>query len=202
MALITQIINTQAFEFIRDRIGEILFDELNNQFLLSGDYDLDVDVTIESNFPQTNKTALPVVNVSLANGKYDNKDSGGNVSGSYQFNVDIFANSETPAAGQGDRLAALKMHKLMGMCRAILEDPIYKTLGFTPPFISRVFISDVNISEPNKEDALHTIIGRLIFNVQANEKIKLIPPTLISGYETGVRINNTNRGFQFIGVNY
>lgn len=202
MAKINQIISSQAFELVRDRIAEILNEELDNQFILSGDYDLDLEVTVESNFPLTNKEDFPLVNVSLTNGKYDNKDSGGNVVGLYQYNVDVFANSKTPKEGQGDRLASIKMQKVIGICRSILEDPIYKTLGYTPPFVSRVFVSEMNISEPSKDDALNTIIGRLVFNVQVPEQCKLITPTLIEGYETRVRINNTTRGFQYNGINY
>lgn len=202
MAQITQIISTQAFEFVRDRIAEILDDELNNQFILSGDYDLDLSVTVESNFPQTNKEDFPIVNVSLTNGKYENKDHGGSVLGLYQYNVDVYANSKTPLEGQGDRLASIKMQKVIGICRSILEDPIYKTLGFEPPFVSRVFVSEMNISEPNKDDALNTIVGRLVFNVHVPEHCKLTTPTLIEGYETQVRIGNTNRGFQYNGSNY
>lgn len=194
----------QFFEFIRDRIAEILYDEFENQFMRTGDYELEIDVSTEGNFPQTNVTEIPLLDVSLLSGKYDGgQDYRGNVlPGLYQYIIDGFVNSKTPSTGGGDRLVAMKVQKIMGVARAILSDPIYKTLGIAPPSISRIFISDMNFSEPGKDDSLNGRVGRLILNVQVAENCQLPIPVMIAGYETRVFVNDTQRGYQYFGFNY
>ena len=200
MSKITQIISTQRFESIRDRILEILVDEMDHQYYLTSDEDLNVSVFIERNNP-IDKTELSAIVVSLAKGAYSNKNQG-SVDGDYIYNVDVYTNSKTTENGAGDTLAAIKMQKLMGVCRSILEDPIYKTLGFAPPFLMKTNVSEFNIAAGNKEDALNTGMGRLTFNVTTNETNKLIVPNLIEGYETTVKIDNSGKGYFYQGENY
>ena len=72
MPKITQAIPPQAFEIIRNRIGLILAEEIDNQSILTYDPDLDLTVWVERTVP-FDKTELPSVNVSLARGSYDSK---------------------------------------------------------------------------------------------------------------------------------
>lgn len=200
MSKITQVINRQAYEYIRDRILEILVDELDNQAIISYDADLEVNVFLEIANP-LDKTELSAIVISLASGKYDNKHQG-SVDGLYQFHIDCFTNAKTTAADAGDTISTVRLHKILGVCRSILEDPIYKTLGFVPPFIMKTFVGEINIATPNKEDASNTSMGRLLFNVVANETSKLIIPNLIEGYDTTVKIDNTGKGYFYQGENY
>ncbi len=200
MSKINQIINTQQFEFVRDRIFEILLDEIENQFILTGDYNLSISGFIERNSP-IDKTELPAIVVSFAKADYNNKNQG-NVDGTYLFHIDCYTNAKNSNGIDGDYLAQKNVHQLLGLCRAILEDPIYKTLGFTPPFVIKSAIIDLNIASGNKEDAMNTSMGRLGFSIMVNESSKLISPTIIESYLTSVKIDNTGKGYFYKGETY
>lgn len=188
------IIPKGAHELIRDRIAEILTIEIGKQFILSYDKDFDLSVFIERNTP-IDKTELSVVNVFVLEGNYSNKNQG-SVDGAFQIIVDIETNSETIGDKGGDYLSSLKCQKILRVCRYVLEDPEYKTLGFAPPFISRVYVSNFKIGQKqNMNDGLNSMLGRITFNVVANEKNSLIDPPLITGYETQLKIAESDKGY-------
>jgi hypothetical protein len=189
------IIPSRNFELIRDRVAEILTDEIANQYVLSQDDDINASVWGERTNP-FDKTECPAINICLSNATYLNKHQG-SFDGTYIFNIDVFSNSKAKADQPGDKSAALKCQRLLGLCQSILENPIYKTLGFSPGFISRVFTNDLNLAVPEKDDALNTMWGRLTFHVVANETSTLLTRGLIAGYETSVKIENTNNGHQY-----
>ena len=62
MAQIYNIIPVQNFELIRDRIALILATEVNNQFVLSGNEDINCDVWLERSTP-FDKIENPTINV-------------------------------------------------------------------------------------------------------------------------------------------
>ena len=196
MALIPEIIPPQAFELIRDRIGAILKDELNRQALLT--YDsllLQTKIKTESINPE-DKAGLPVLNVNFATGVYEGKDySVGVRANPYSYFIDGYTNGKTTSSVDGDYNAAIKLHKILGKARYILEHSIYKTLGFSPPFIERVYFSDIGIKEVGANDAENSMMGRLIFNVVVNESCKPIIPQLIQGATTIINVNGTNDGY-------
>lgn len=201
MAKITKIIGPDSYELIRDRIAEILIDELGNQNQLTYDPHVAPKVSVENTNPE-DLTGLPTLNISVAAGTYDSKDYR-SVKGSYQFYLDCYTHAKTTSTTQGNYLAAQRLHKLIRLVRSILNDPIYKTLGFKAPFIYRVWFSAFDISNmPGKSDTLNSMMGRLTFNVQASEENSLITPSLIEGYETTVKIDNSSVGYFWEGNNY
>ena len=76
MAKINTIIQSQANEVIRDRIAEIIADEINNQIIMNyPSPDIDATVWVErSNSPD--KTELPMIVVSLGGSTWGNKNQG------------------------------------------------------------------------------------------------------------------------------
>lgn len=199
MSVIENVIPQQAFERIRDRIGSILLDEINHQVLISYDNEIEAGVYIER-FVPFDKTEMPAINVTLARGSYDNKNSI-SADGTYNYSIDVYTSAKSSDAKKGDSLSAVRLHRLLGICRAILENPQYKTLGFAAPFIARVSVVDINIAEPIKQDAISVIMGRLTLAVRVPENVELITPRLIEGYDTTVKLGLTNKGYQFSGDN-
>jgi hypothetical protein len=197
LSKITTVIPPQAFEVIRDRIGEILTDELNNQSILSYNPALDIIVTAERSNPYAS-TELPAINISLDNGQYGNKNQG-SVDGSYVFNIDAYTNAKTSDAQGGDQKASIELQELLGKCRAILENSIYITLGFQNPFILRTICSAINIASSGANDAKNTMMGRISFTVTANEKTPFKVPALIDGYETQIKLSLTEKGYLYQG---
>ncbi len=193
-AKIDYIISAQGFELVRDRIGEILIEELANQFVLSADPDINCGISVERSTPY-DKTELPVVNVSLFNGSFGKKEARV-TEGVYQYNLDCFHSSKTKDQVGGDTISSKKLQKLMGLVRFIFENQVYKTLGYEPGFIGGVWFTELGISEiKEKDDALSTCMGRLILNVKLGETNTLLTPKLLAGYETTVKINQTENGY-------
>lgn len=194
--LINVIVPEQGFEIVRNRIGEILSDEFENQAL---NYNPDISAKIFVERTQHfDKTELSAVNVCLATGNYGNKHQG-SVVGTYQYNIDVYVSAKTKNDDKGDVLAAKKLQRLLGFCRYVLEDPYYKTLGFAPGFIARVFAGGIAIAQPEDKDAANVMMGRLIMNVILTETNSLSTPKLIAGYETKVKLDETTQGYYYEG---
>lgn len=193
------VIPPQGDEVVRDRIGAILAMEIEAQYIMGYTPEL-ADVKVYSERSNSfDKTELPAINVSLGQGSWDNKHQG-NVMGTYIFNIDIYVNAKTKPSGAGDELAAFRLQRLKGVCRYILEDPRYKTLGFEPPFIWNVHCVEIQIAQATKDDADTTRMGRLTVSVQCTESNVLIIPPLIAGYESTVRLDGSTRGYYWEGI--
>lgn len=200
-AKITQPITKRNYELIRDRILEILVTELDYQAQITYDADIEECGVYLERGGSMDLVEFPAVVISTGMGEYGNKNQG-SIDGTYKYFIDVYANAQTTGSQPGDYISAVKMQKILGVCMAILEDQAYKTLGFAPPFIMKSQITDFNIAEPKKEDSLNTAMGRASFSVSVNEKTNLKQGTLIDGYETTVRIDNTGKGYIYIGENY
>lgn len=196
MGKIELAISQSGFELVRDRIAEIILDELETQFLLTYDTTLEVidKIWVERTNP-FDKTELPAINVSLAKGDYDNKSRDG-IRGAYVFNIDFFANSKTVGDDGGDKLSAFKIQKLMRFVRGILENAIYETLLFGKPFIERVYFSSLMIAQTNgKDDALNSAMSRMLFNVVLTETTSPVSARVLGNYYTSVKLHETDEGF-------
>ena len=199
MGYIQHLISQQAFEVIRDRIGEILADEFDNAFIWSYNTLFDEVKVWKERFIPLDKTECPSVNVALASGDYGNKNQG-SVDGDYAFAIDVYTNSADEGNISGDTLAMIKNHTLVGAIRAILEDNVYRTLKFNPPFIARTGIAGFKVADiGEKKDGLHTCMSRLIFKVNAPETTLPIPANVLAGYVTQVKLHETEKGFYWGG---
>jgi len=200
MAILNQKIPEQNFELVRDRIGFILADEIAAQALIAPlTPELDATVHLER-FVPFDKTDMPCVNVVFASGNYDNQNTITS-DGVYKYNIDVYAKSKTIGTDGGDKLASIKLHRLLGICRAILENPQYRTLGFALPSLQRVTVVDIVVEQPqNTQDGSSVIMGRLTFDVSVCESVQLQTGNNISGWETSVKMDETDTGYQFSKV--
>jgi len=196
LSKITTIIPIQNFELIRDRVAQILTDELAQQFVLSGDADNNATVFLERTIP-VDKTETPLVNVNLNRVSLETQVQV-NTDAVVLFNIDVYHSSKSDSTNAGDQLAVLKLHRLMGICRAILEDPQYKTLGFATPFIMNRHVESLDIAESGKQDAVSFSMGRLVFSVKIPENTALLVPTVAAGFDTSLTLELTAKGYQFI----
>lgn len=197
MSVITGIIGEQSFEAVRDRVGAILADELDMQGYLTSDVLFDSTVYLER-FVRFNPSELPAVNVSIARGSLDNHDQE-----STDNTVLIFIECHTKAKSgpgvDGDTKSVKLMQKLIGTCRAILEDSRYKTLGFEPPFVMNRHCVEMLFNVPVTEDSESTCMGRLVLSVRVPEGNGLSIPRLLNGYKTSVKINTSEQGYLYFG---
>lgn len=193
MSILNGIIPQQNFELVRDRIAAILADEFANQFTLTSNPDFDFDVWVERIIP-FDKEELPAINVSLATGVYANQTVK-QTEGTYTYFIDCFTKAKTTEDDDGDVVATTKLHRIMGMCRAILENPGYKTLGFTAPYLSNRRIERIDIADPGKQDAINIRMGRLAFSVRVIETTELIEASLLASSFTTVQLHSTEKGY-------
>lgn len=194
MSKITTLIGRQAYELIRNRIGEILIDELAAQTTLGNQY-TSVDVTVEG-LNVVNTTETSVVKISLADGEFSNEHAGAS-DGVYLFNIDCFCKAKSSAGVEGNYKAAEKTQALMGIIRYILKDPQYRTLGFTAGFIGGCTVQSIKIGEAEQKDLFNVVGGRLVFKVKALETNGLLNATLMNNYHTSVILGTSAQGYTY-----
>lgn len=195
MSRINHVIQPRAFEFIRDRIGNILNDELNNQFSTFNIQDAKSIVTVEGD-KVVDSTEMSTVLVALSKVPFDNTHAG-ETRGKNSFNVDCFCRAKSTDAVDGAVLASYKAQRLIGLCFAILKDVAYDTLGYSPGFIQNVTISSIGIGDPKDNDAMCTVMARMVIEVTANETTELFVPSLIQGYQTTVNVGGSTTGYLY-----
>ncbi len=196
MSKLTIEIPPQASELIRDRIGEILTDEFAAQFLIHNDADRNPQVVSERIVP-IDKSEVPLVNILFARSSYDN-NTARDADGKNFYSIDVYTSAKSTAAKRGDSTAQNRLVRLLGMVRAILASPHYIKLGFASPFIMRTEILDIEIADPrDNQDTANMVMGRLVFQVDAPEITEQIQPTVAEGYDTVVKVNETERGFVY-----
>jgi len=194
MSKITTLIGRQAYELIRNRIGEILIDELAAQTTLGNQY-TSAEVTVEGlNVVDTTETS--VVKISLADGEFSNEHAGAS-DGVYLFNIDCFCKAKSSAGVEGNYKAAEKTQALMGIIRYILKDPQYRTLGFTAGFIGGCTVQSIKIGEAEQKDLFNVVGGRLVFKVKALETNGLLNATLMNNYHTSVILGTSAQGYTY-----
>lgn len=197
MSKITTEIPPQAFELIRDQIGVILKDEFEAQFVIHNDPDRNPTVSSERIVP-VDKADVPLVNILYARSSYDN-NTAVNADGKNFYSIDVYTSAKSTVAKRGDTTAQIRLGRLLGMVRAILASPHYGTLGFANPFIMRNEILDIEIADPrDNQDSANMVMGRLVFQVDAPENVEQIQPKVAEGYDTQVKIEETDKGFVYV----
>jgi hypothetical protein len=199
MSVINEVIGPQSFEVVRDRIGRILADELAAQASMSGNTDLRVFNWIERFLPFDNPE-LPSVNVKLGEGTYGGQ-SQIQSDGTYRYYIDAYVKAKSHQDDPGDQKAITKLHRLLGVCRAIIEDPRYKTLGFVTPagFIMNRHFESIQIQDPGKQEMESMVMGRLVLSVKVPEYPGgFVVGTAFREMRTTVMLDSTERGYLWI----
>lgn len=211
MPLIPIEIPEQNYELIRNRIGLILYQEIENQWSLYGDDDLQaplpnpqISTTPESlkvyvdRIIPIDESECPVVNVQFNGAPYENNNPL-NAEGVNTFFIDVYtkANAEDDDA---DKLANIKLQKIIGKIAFILRHSYYRTLGFTPGFIGGTKVASIQIADPRDPNfnANGCVMGRVIFEVRATENITPLTPSDMQGFYTTVKLFNSDKGYIFI----
>ena len=193
------IIPSQNVELIRDRIGEILADEIANQFVLDPNPEINSRVFIERIQP-IGLSDVPVINLIYARTGYDN-ETAITSDGENAYHIDHYTKGKAnPGVGKkGDETAKKRLLRNIGITRAILESPHYLTLGFVPGFIMQTRVASVEIADArDDQDASNMVMARLTFMVKAVEVTEGITPRIAEGYDTTVFLDETDLGHLYI----
>lgn len=200
MSVINGIISSQSFEIVRDRIGAILADEFANQALLTGDPALKAKVFVER-FIAFGHSELPAINILFDREEFVSRTAV-DAQGLSRYIVQCYTSAKTDDVERGDTKAMIKLQKMLGIVRAIIMDPKYVTLGFANPFIWNREIESITVADPGRTpDATNSVTGRIIVLVKMPETTELISPTLAAGFDTTVRLEETEMGYRFIDDN-
>lgn len=196
--MIVNAIPQQNFEICIAQIVQILTIEIDRQAALFYDTDFEgVPVYLER-ARAIDKTEMVMVTVGIAAGTYSNQHAG-YADGLYQCNVDIWANSKANSESHGDTLSSLKRNRVAGAVRYILEDPIYKTLGFTPGGVGNVKVKgfEAGTIKKGELDADNTSVIRITLEFKAGEATKLIVAPDLEEAFTTLKLNRTDFGFKY-----
>lgn len=199
MSLITTIIPQSAVEILINRIGSILVDELSNQFLLTND-PLFKAVTYMERVTPYQPEEGPTLNVFLERGEYSQQHQG-QTNAEYRIIIEAFSNAKANGNTKdtrADLLSMNKLKKLLLVCRYILEDPLYKTLAFSPGFIMWRHVENIWFQPETKQDADTSRLGRLTYVVKVPEVNQLIAPLTLAQSLTGVKLEETEFGYVWV----
>ena len=210
MPLIPGEIPVQYFELIRDRLGLIIYQELENQWTQFGDEDLEaplpnpqISTTPESlkvyidRIVPIDESECPVVNISYNGATYEKNPL--RAEGSNTFFIDVYTKASGDEGSDADTVAAVKLQKILGKIAFILRHSYYKTLGFAPGFIGGLKISSIQIgSAKDLNDLNGCIMGRITFDVIASENVTPVATSDLQGFYTTAKMYLSNRGFVYI----
>lgn len=193
----------EGFEYVRDRIADILADEIGGQYSYTSDPELQfVSVSLEGDVPSDKQEVIKtVISISLGKTEYGSAHQGCH-SAKYTFFLDVHTGAKSTASQAGDAKAAIRAQRFAGLVRAILENPAYNTLGFVKPFISRVSMREFDIAAQVQADSRYSSMIRLYFEVELPEISLAVAPDLIEGYQTVVQVGTTGLGYIYIGESY
>jgi hypothetical protein len=195
MALINGIIPVQNYETIRDAIGAILYTEIVNQESLTGNSY--VSSYFSERFVNPDETDFPCLNIVFSGGDYDNKDQT-RVDGYYSYYIAAYASAASTVNEDGDKAATIKLHRILGLCRAILMNPVYNNLGFVVKVIKSTIVSQINIGKNDTfSDAANSIMGYIEFKVKCIEDVLLKDPIPLASSLTVVKLYLTDKGYRY-----
>ncbi len=195
---ITQAIPSQAFEVIRNRIGEIIANEFTAQKVITPTW-VQPTVWVERYYAFDSETQLPAVNVTFSGGSYLNETIVRSQA-EYIYNINVSTASPSTSTANGDKLALLQMQKIVGMIRAILMNPIYVKLGYANNagiVISRR-IESIRIGDKKDiQDALSDVVGQIVLVVNAIETTELGTGVEVQMVNSHVTLDESEQGLFF-----
>ena len=198
MAIINDIIPVQNFEIVRDVIGAILKDELENQKVLQPlRFTEDINVFTARTTPFQQAEIL-MINVSCDNANYNAKTQS-NSQGGVNYNIDVFSSAKETANFNGGLNSAMRRDKYNGAIRYILSNTRYKTLNLPLGVIMGTSIESFeNFEVPNSLDTSFSQMCRITFNVRMTENQSLWDGVSVKDLYTNVKIDLTTNGYQLI----
>jgi len=152
---INGIIPAQNFKVVRDKIGDILAIEFANQFTLTSDPDYNLRTSIGRSTP-IDHSEMPFINVLTGAMSLDNQNQGAS-DNTVTYYIDFYVKAKSTNDNLADINAETILLKLVGTGRAILENPIYKTLDFAAGTIMNRHVSNIDVRDPQnlKEFGCH-----------------------------------------------
>lgn len=200
--IITEPIGVQGFEVVANRIGSILLEELTAQMTLQG-FTENLEVFNERIEP-FDKSQDVMVTIAFREADYvgqTTRDS----QGEYLYFIDVFASGMGIAGTAPSIIAKNKLFRYLGLVRYILSSGKYLTLAFPRGLIGGKYIEKItldtdysNFGNHSNYDGSYIRFARIIYRVRVQENQLLWEGIPLAGNTTGVSLENTDQGTQFI----
>ena len=201
-SVLTEIIPTQAFEIVQNRIGAILLEEITNQMSLQSLTDV-FELYLERVEPY-DKSEDVMISVAFNSGDYDGYTQQ-DVQGEYMYFIDIFAKGAGVGTQTPSENVRQKMFKYVGMARYILSSGKYPTLGLPPGVIGNRHIRKItfdtdysNFGNHSNFDGAFIRFCRIIYTVRVRESQLLWEGIPLYGNDSNLRPEGTEFGTRLI----
>lgn len=191
----------QNFEVIRDLIGCILKEEIQNQIDIRNDEELDsftdvVDVYSERIEPIGQSDEV-VINVQLASANYTEQNRV-DIKGNTTFFIDIYTTGKESANTPGSLVSSNRLHNAIGWVRFILSHSEYRRLTTVPGIVGGSIVESFNILEPSlKEDSLFFRMARITYSIRLQERQDINIGKLLETNFTNIKLNLTEKGYKY-----
>lgn len=206
MAIITELIGSQGFERVANRIGEILKEEISNQQGSQG-FEENVKVFIERIEP-FDKNEDVMISVAFREANYDGYTTR-DVQGEYVYFIDLFTSAYAEQTILGDVQASIvaknKLFRYSGLIRYILSSSKLLTLGFPPGLIGGKYIKKItfdtdysNFGNHSNYDGSYIRFARFIYMVRVQENQMLWDGIPLEGNDTSISYETTNQGIKLV----
>ena len=199
MAILTELIPQQNFELVRDRIGEIIKDELENQVVLQPNELALKDVSVfVDRIVKINKSELPLINVFLDIGNFNNQDVEAQ-DGVFMYTIQFyFGGKSSQNEARGDQASLRNLQRLIGVVRGIIQSAKYLTLGFAKPSVLHRSIKSILISDPAaSQDGSNISQGSLTLEVRLVEDAEMFTSRTLLGADTTIKLSESSKGFEY-----
>lgn len=209
MSKLTYIIGESNTEKVGRRIAFILSDELANlKTLIDAETAPSPEMlkTLESipdkvyheRFVRPSEEELPVLNVVLVSNSLNDLTGNEQQTDTARFGIEIYSGSKSGENKDGDNDAAVKLQRLLMVCRHIIMSPHYITLDFAPGFIGHVSASNLQISQPDEGiNNGYRINGQFLVNVKIKETQNRISGVELTESDTTHLLYDTGKGYHY-----
>ena len=202
MAIITEVIGSQGFEIVANRIAEILAEEIPNQQQLQN-FEEDVEVFIERITPfQTSEDVS--IQVYFKGGTYDGYTNS-DVQGEYLYYIDLYTSALQDGDTPANVISKNKNYRYLGLIRYILSSGKLPTLGFPLGLIGGKYVKSIaqdlefsNFGSDPSRDASNIRFSRVIFAVRVQENQLLWDGIPLQGSDTTITYEATDNGTRVI----
>lgn len=196
MSKITNPISVQFYQLIAPQVASILQEELGNQYAINGNESaLNVKVELERT-SAINQSEYSLVSVRYIDTDLTNIDQSGDGLYTSNYLIECYAAAKYNDTERGDAIVQLKLQRLTGVIRSILNSPIYKGLDLPQGVVRSKSLSSIKMAEAETDTgAMSTSYAQIRLEVVTNEISEQITPLMISEWLTTVKFGNTEDGY-------